>query len=122
MVFQVPESKANDNLFEFSIPGSEKVWALPKLQYLRASQAEELTGVTAKIRRVGAEKAKKDPALVGEISDIQRKIVEQYCPGLYDLVTNDQLGALMEAWQEASTVSLGESSPSSSKSKTTAKK
>lgn len=114
MVFQVPESRASikQNVFEFKVPGSKKTWVLPKLQYLNADQSERLTATSARMKATRDEGGKIDPTLAAEISHLQREIIEEHCPGLYALIDGEQMSALIEAWQEASTVSLGESSAS----------
>lgn len=113
MVFQVPESRASikQNVFEFKVPGSKKQWALPKMQYLNADQSERLTTLSARAK-AQREAGVKDVELSAEIAHLQREVVEATCPGLYALLDGEQMSALMQAWQEASTVSLGESSPS----------
>lgn len=121
MVFQVPESAAADHIFEFTLPGSDKVWQLPLLGYLKANEQGNFVRVAAKVKRSG-DKAKKDSAILSEVMDLQRELIEKHCPGLYDLVTVDQLEALVVAWQEASKVRLGESSQQPARSQSSAKK
>ncbi len=114
MTFRVPDSRASikQNLFEFEVPGSKKTWALPKLQYLNADQSERLTELSAKAKAETDDGGKQSVELVAEIGRLQREIIEAHCPGLYALLDGEQVGALVQAWQEASTVSLGESSGS----------
>lgn len=94
MVFEVPKSKAsiNQNRFEFKFPGSQKKYSVPLLKYIRPALAlrfEEMTETEAIVA-----------------------IFEEYFPG-QDLFakfeSGEQFEAFMEAWQEASGITLGES-------------
>ncbi len=117
-MFQVPKSKASikQNQFEFQLPGSKKVWALPKMQYLNADLTGRLGAATAAIidPSTGKPRPDADPALGMEIAALQRQILEQYCPGLYALVDQEQLQAIVQAWQAESSITMGESPASSS--------
>lgn len=118
MVYQVPASKASikQNRFEFEVPqagrAKPKKFSLPKMQYLNADITSRMTIHGAEIAK--AQKTGEDPSpdVQAEFAKLQREIFDQYAPGLYELVDMDQLNELQEAWQEASGVSLGESSGS----------
>jgi hypothetical protein len=95
MVFQVPASKSSvkQNRFEFSLPGSAKVYSVPKLEYVKPSLALQFEDATD----VGA----------------ARLLFGAYLPEAFGLLEDvEQLGALMEAWKDASGVTPGESGAS----------
>lgn len=134
MVYQVPPSKASlkQNRFPFQVPGSDKKWSLPLMQYLSAAISQRLGQAAAEahtlqsdakrigaLLRSGATLTKKDQALQAKIAEssarmkaVQESIFETYCPGLVDIVDDEQVEHLLAAWSEASQVSLGESQPS----------
>lgn len=115
MPFKVPAAKASvkQNLFEFTIPGSKKVYSLPLMQYISADFSERLTALasTVKTAEQNGDKSAVPQAMAASAS-LQREIIEHYCPGLYERLSNDQIGALTDAWRQESSVGLGESSPS----------
>lgn len=123
MVFQVPESKVNDsaNRFEFQLPGEKKIYSLPKMQYLRAGHSERITALSKRLRdakdrderKKASAPSKETTAVQVELMGLQREIMELYCPGLYDKIENDQLDAVVTAWQEESMVNLGKSQDAS---------
>jgi len=96
MVYQVPPSKASvkQNRFEFGLPGSKKVYSVPKLQFVKPSLA--LT--------------------FGELTEVQvaNLLFAEYLPEVFPLLEDgSQLEALLNAWKEASEgVGVGESSAS----------
>ncbi|PHP52595.1 hypothetical protein [Actinomyces ruminis] len=115
MPFRVPAAKASikQNLFEFTIPGSKKVYSLPLMQYISADFSERLAVLASRVKSAEQHEDKDAmPLAMAESTSLQREIVEHYCPGLYERLSNDQIGALMDAWRQESSVGLGESSPS----------
>jgi hypothetical protein len=96
VVYQVPASKASikQNRFEFQLPGSKKVYSVPKLQFVKPSLA--LT--------------------FGELTEIQvaNLLFAEYLPEVFpQLEDGSQLEALLNAWKDASEgVGVGESSAS----------
>jgi hypothetical protein len=96
MVYQVPTSQASikQNRFEFSLPGSKKVYSVPKLQFVKPSLALSF----------------------GEMSEVQvaNALFTEYLPEAFPLLEDSsQLQALMEAWQaESEGVGVGESGAS----------
>ncbi len=96
MVYQVPASKASikQNRFEFSLPGSKKVYSVPKLQFVKPSLALSF----------------------GEMTEVQvaNALFTEYLPEAFPLLEDSsQLQALMEAWQaESEGVGVGESEAS----------
>lgn len=121
MVFKVPASKASikQNQFEFEleVPGSNgktktKRFVLPKMQYISSDIRERMQRTTAPLKAAIDAGQEPTPEQQVEASIIQRELFERYVPGLYELVTDDQIRAIQEAWQEASSVEMGESSPS----------
>lgn len=96
MVFQVPASKASikQNRFDFQLPGSKKVYSVPKLQFVKPALAltfSELTEV-----------------------QVANLLFAEYLPEVFPLLEDgSQLEALLNAWKEASEgVGVGESSAS----------
>lgn len=95
MAFRVPPAKRSikQNVYEFQMPDSEEIYELPLLRYIKPSLVEELDG--------------------GKKSDIVRKLLETYVPGIYERFEDaDQLVALYEDWARESGMTLGESSGS----------
>lgn len=96
MVYQVPPSKASlkQNRFEFGLPGSKKVYSVPKLQFVKPALA--LT--------------------FGDLTEVQvaNLLFAEYLPEVFpQLEDGSQLEALLNAWKEASEgVGVGESSAS----------
>ena len=95
MVYQVPASQASikQNRFEFSLPGSKKVYSVPKLQFVKPSLALSF----------------------GEMTEVQvaNALFTEYLPEAFPLLEDSsQLQALMEAWQAESEVGVGESKAS----------
>lgn len=96
MVFQVPASKASikQNRFEFQLPGSKKVYSVPKLQFVKPALALQFS----------------------EITEIQvaNLLFAEYLPEVFpQLEDGSQLESLLNAWKEASEgVGVGEYSAS----------
>ena len=120
MVYKVPASKASykQNQFEFEIDYERngktktKKFTVPKMQYLSSDIRERMQRVGASIKTAIDTGAEPSPAEIAEASSIQRELFDKYAPGLYELCSDDQIEAINEAWQEASGISVGESSPS----------
>lgn len=95
MVYQVPASKASlkQNRFEFQIPGSKKIYSVPLLKFLKPALAFRIESAT----EVEAASA----------------LFDEYLPeALEKFEDGEQLGAFMQAWAEASGVTVGESKAS----------
>lgn len=102
MVYQVPPAKRSikQNVFEFTLPGDKKKYSLPKLAFIKPALVEKLDG--------------------GQKSEIVRALLDEYVPGVYDLMEDSyQLIALYEAWAAESGIKLGESSGSDGSSEST---
>lgn len=114
MVFKVPESKASikQNQFEFTLPGGKKVYSLPKMQYISSDLRERMQSVGSALKADVDAGREPSPEAAAEMGRLQRELFEKYAPELYKKVSDDQLEAIQEAWQEASNITLGESSPS----------
>lgn len=116
MVFKVPASKASikQNQFEFEldVDGKKKKFSLPKMQYISSDLRERMQSVGASIKSAVDAGGTPDPEVAAEMGKIQRELFEKYVPDLYRFVSDDQLEAIQEAWQEASGITVGESSPS----------
>jgi hypothetical protein len=111
MVFEVPASKASQkqNVFEFQVPGEKKTRSLPLLKYTPIGYRNRLATLARPIQE--AQKAGQDPNVddLRELGTVQLEILERYSPGITDVMDDDQLAALLKAWQEASRISVGES-------------
>lgn len=113
MTFQVPASKASikQNQFEFTLPGGEH-YVVPKMQFLNADIRQRMSRIGADLKAVIDEGGKPSPLQSAELQQVQRELLENYAPGLYALVSDDQVQAIFSAWQEASNITAGESSAS----------
>ncbi|AYN56884.1 tail assembly chaperone [Arthrobacter phage Andrew] len=111
MTFEVPASKASikQNQFEFKVPGERKARSLPLLKFVPLGLRSRLAEAAKPIQ--AAQAAGQDPALedLQVLGSIQLELLNKYSPGLVDLVDDDQLGAILAAWQEASKITVGES-------------
>jgi hypothetical protein len=98
MVYQVPASKASikQNRFEFTLPGSKKVYSVPLMKFIKPAIVIDLDGT-----------------LTQEAMGV--RLFKEYLPEVFSLIDDsEQLEALMAAWQEASGVTVGESTASES--------
>ncbi|WPM94263.1 tail assembly chaperone [Arthrobacter phage Marchesin] len=114
MTFEVPASKASikQNQFEFKVPGERKARVLPALKYLPIGWRNKLAAAAGPIQAAkdaGQEIAREDLARLGAL---QLELLEKYSPGLTDVLDEEQLGALLSAWEGASRVTVGESGAS----------
>lgn len=111
MVFEVPASRASlkQNVFEFKVPGERKTRSLPLLKFTPIGYRDKLAKLAEPIR--AAQDAGTDPATedLRALGALQLDMLERYSPGLTDVMDDDQLAALLKAWQEASRISMGES-------------
>ena len=111
MVFEVPASKASlkQNVFEFQVPGEKKARSLPLLKFTPIGYRDKLAKLARPIQE--AQEAGKDPdqEALRELGELQLEMLERYSPGLADVMDDEQMGALLRAWQEASRISVGES-------------
>lgn len=111
MTFEVPASKASikQNQFEFQVPGERKKRSLPLLKYvpigLKSKMAEAAKPIQ-EAKDAGRELSRED---LGRLGALQIQLLEKYAPGITDVLDEEQLGALVVAWQEASGVTVGES-------------
>lgn len=98
MTFQVPESKRSirQNQFEFKVPGDRKTYRIPKAKYMTMGQVETLATKGENV----------------QITDILEILGQGEAREAVRTLDQEQLEALMEAWQEASGLSVGESSAS----------
>lgn len=94
-VFRLPASKASQkqSQFRFTIPGEKKERHFPKFQYLKPAIALKIEGMPA--------------------TEALLLLIDNYQPDLVDKLEGlDQMEALINAWQEASDITPGESQPS----------
>lgn len=101
--------------FRFQLEGTDTVWELPMMQNLPKDLLMRLRTVALKLadRKTGKVKANPRPEDVVEAIEVQQQLMERYCPGLYEQMSDEEIAHLMGAWQEASDIRLGESSASS---------
>src|SRR4029453_6580044 len=95
-IFRVPASKASlhQNQFRFQLPGEDKIRSIPKLKFLKPSIAVQVEGMP--------------------VQQALQLLFSLYEPGLIDEFDDmEQLEGVIQAWANASGVSLGESKPSS---------
>jgi hypothetical protein len=111
MVFEVPASQASlkQNVFEFKVPGERKSRTLPLLKFTPIGYRDKLAKLAGPIQ--AAQKAGRDPEVddLRALGSLQLEMLERYSPGITDVMDDDQLAALLKAWQEASRISVGES-------------
>lgn len=88
-------------VWRFKLSGGEKVWEIPLIGSLNVEQAMRFRGL-------GKSAGNEDAMLSAAVG-----LFESICPGLVSALTVDQLGEVMRGWQEASGMTLGESSASS---------
>ncbi len=107
-------SRKKKGKFKFRLDGESQIWTLPYLQHLDRKHLAKLRWAALQVvDKKGRQKKNISPHTVIKIAQLQREILECYCPGLYDSLSDEELKFLMEAWNEASSAKLGESSPSS---------
>ncbi len=112
-VVQIPKVGERPK-FKFQLEGDDQVWELPMLQHLPKPQLIKLRELSLKlVDGKGKPKKNLSPKRVEEAARVQQDILDEYCPGLYTDLAEEQLAWLMEAWRDASEISLGESSASS---------
>lgn len=111
MVYEIPASKASlkQNVFEFKVPGERKVRSLPLLKYTPIGYRNRLAQLASPIQ--AAQQAGRDPDVedLRALGTVQLELLERFSPGITDVMDDDQLAALLKAWQEASQISVGES-------------
>lgn len=111
MVYAVPPSKASikQNRFEFTVPGSKKIYSVPKAQYVRPAFLARLRALAADV----PDGQEPPPEIAMELFNAQLEMFSHYVPGFTDLFDDsEQIGELLVAWQAESSISLGESSAS----------
>lgn len=111
MTFEVPASKASfkQNQFEFKVPGERKGRTLPLLKFLPIGLRSKLSDAAQPIAAAQEAGREASPAELEKLGTLQLDLLEKYSPGVIDVLDNDQLGALLVAWQEASGITVGES-------------
>ncbi|WAB09125.1 tail assembly chaperone [Arthrobacter phage Eesa] len=110
MTFEVPASKASIKQNQFGpikVPGERKQWNLPLLKFIpvgmRAKLAEAAKPIQA-ARDAGRDPSRED---LGRLGELQLELLHKYAPGLADVLDDEQLGAVLVAWQEASNITVG---------------
>lgn len=111
--FLVPGAKADkaENRFVFRIPGEKEDRSMPLLKHTKASYRRRMSEVSRRLKDESISEGARTLARL-EAEALQFEIIEDYCPGLTDAVSSDQLEAIISAWGEASGASVGESSAS----------
>lgn len=116
MVFSVPE--LSSKRFDFKLPGNKKVYSLPLTQDLPLSIKATLMkaiAISERVQKMEKRGREYEPSQdeVEILASAQTAILDRYAPGVSEQISEAQFKALMEAWAEASSVTLGESAPSS---------
>lgn len=111
MVFKLPESSAAE--FEFQLPGDKKKYVLPLVQDLPLDIRQVMTRaiVIAERIRKASDKGrsyKVDDHDLQVMQEAEVAVLNRYCPGIVERISEKQFKALMEAWNESSQVDLGE--------------
>ena len=98
MAFKVPDSKRSiaQNRFEFKVPGNRKTFSVPRAKYLTIGQVEKLSELGDNLN----------------MTDLLALFDEPEALEAARGLDIEQLQALMEAWQEDSGLTLGESEAS----------
>lgn len=101
MTYSVPASKRSlaQNRFEFTLPGEKTKHSIPLAKYLSTGQIEEI----AKQDQVG---------LVEILGIFDEKDVPKKTRDAVRTLDQEQLEGLMQAWQQESGITVGESSAS----------
>ena len=104
--FQVPA--AGGKRFYFRVPGEDTDRSLPLMMSLPASTRHKMATIAGRL--AAADDSEQARVALGlEAEAMQHDLVSEQCPGLLDVVTGDQLDAIIAAWGEASGQgSLGE--------------
>lgn len=108
--FQVPESGSllPENQFRFRLPGSDQVHAIPKIQFLPASFQHRMAKLAPEIQRVERGGTPSVGSLA-QLSGVYLDVLEDLVPGITDQLSQDQVQKLVQGWQAASNVTVGES-------------
>lgn len=98
MTYEVPESKRSlkQNQFSFKVPGERTVYYIPKAKYLTVGQMEALSSKGEDV----------------ELTDLLDILGQGSAGKAVRGLDQEQMTALMQAWQEDSGLELGESSAS----------
>lgn len=110
------------NVFEFQVSGSKKIFKLPLRQYISADLADDLASAALpmqsafKKHQAGTlnEDDLPEPAVLAELKRLQRKLFDKYAPGAYEAAADAEINDVMQEWGRVSNIELGESSASSS--------
>ena len=102
MTFEVPASKRSikQNQFQFKVPGDRKTYSIPKAKYMTIGQVEALATKGGEVQLTDH----LDILGQGDAREAVRTLDQE------------QMMALLEAWQADSGLSVGESSASSATS------
>ena len=111
MVYEIPASKASlkQNVFEFKVPGEKKIRSHPLLKFLPIGYRNRMAQMAAPIQAAQAAGDDPDSKDLHALGTVQLELLERFSPGVTDVMDDDQLAALLKAWQEASQISVGES-------------
>lgn len=115
------QNKKKPEVFKFQVSGSDETFELPLMQYLPADLAQRLKasalrmrGMYAQYKSGSLDEENLDVDRLVEVNDITREIFDLYAPGALSACDEAELGEVMAGWRDASDVSVGESSASSS--------
>lgn len=117
MTFEVPASKASIKQNQFGpikIPGVRKTWTLPLLKFIPVGMRGSLADAAKPIKAAQDAGRKPTNEELGKLGELQLQLLNRYAPGLVDEVDDEQLAAILVAWQKASNITVGESAASAS--------
>ncbi|MBO0596591.1 hypothetical protein I2485_06840 [Nesterenkonia sp. E16_7] len=125
MTFEVPQSRASvkQNQFEFKMPGRQKKYRMPYMQFITNGLRDPLIEVFRELREhmkadadLDAQEAAKHLSQDTQLrmQELTREIFEKYNPGLYADMDQQQVAAVFNAWASESQTTVGKSSASSS--------
>ena len=108
-----PRRRASER-FSFRLPGESRNRSLPLMQDLRGDHGHRLAALArAAADLPEGEEGRADRARIAlDEALLTQDIMEAEEPGILALLTGSQIRALVEAWREASNISVGESSAS----------
>ena len=102
MAYEVPASKRSikQNQFQFKVPGDRKTYSIPKAKYMTIGQVEALETKGGEVK----------------LTDLLEILGQGEARDAVRSLDQEQLMALMEAWQADSGLTVGESSASTATS------
>lgn len=119
MVFK-PSIK--QDVFEFQVSGSKKIFKLPLKQFISADLADRMADAALPLQKLLKKHAAgtltedelPEPEKLNAMKVMQRELFDKYAPGAYEAASQSEINEVMQEWGRVSNIELGESSASSS--------